>query len=95
MTQQRCAFTAVVRGRVQGVYFRDYVRTKALGLGLVGYCHNGADGVSVEVRAEGATKALEQLAEHLHRGPPTSRIDSVDVTWGEAVGDGSSFVIRW
>ena len=94
MTDRKRAFTAIVRGRVQGVYFRDYVRTKALGSGLVGYCRNAADGVSVEVRAEGDTEALELLIEHLHRGPPRSRIDSMDVSWDEAAGDSASFVIR-
>jgi acylphosphatase len=95
MKERKRSFIAFVRGRVQGVYFRDYVRTKALGLGLAGYCRNGEDGVSVEVLAEGDTQALELLVEHLHRGPPRSRIDSVDLSWDEAAGDATSFVIRW
>ena len=70
------------------------MRAKALGWGLVGYCRNFEDGVSVEVRAEGDTQALELLIENLHRGPPRSRIDSVDVSWDEAAGDAASFVIR-
>jgi acylphosphatase len=78
------ALRAVVRGRVQGVGFRDYVFTRARFLGLTGYVRNLPDGRSVEVVAEGPRPELEQLLDHLGEGPRVSRVDAVEADWGEA-----------
>jgi acylphosphatase len=87
MTEPRPAgLRAVVRGRVQGIGFRDYVLTRARFLGLAGYVRNLPDGRSVEVVAEGPRPELEQLVEYLHQGPRMSRVDAVDVEWGEPTG---------
>jgi acylphosphatase len=61
--------TAWVRGRVQGVGFRWWTRCRALELGLVGTATNLPDG-RVEVVAEGARAACEQLVELLGEQPP-------------------------
>jgi acylphosphatase len=80
------ALHAVVHGRVQGVNFRDYVLARARSLGLAGFARNLPDGRSVEVVAEGPRSDLEQLLEHLREGPRMSRVDAVDVEWGEPTG---------
>jgi acylphosphatase len=85
------AIRAVVRGRVQGVGFRDYVETRARFLRLAGYVRNLPDGRSVEVIAEGPREALEQLIEHLREGPRMSRIDGVDVEWRALTGEYRDF----
>lgn len=77
---------AVVRGRVQGVGFREFIYVRARFLGLSGYVRNLADGRSLEVLAEGPRQALEQLLEYLHEGPRSARVTSVEVEWGEASG---------
>jgi acylphosphatase len=79
MPADPAAIRAVVKGRVQGVGFRDYVEARARFLRLAGYVRNLSDGRSVEVIAEGPREALEQLSEHLREGPGMSRIDAVDV----------------
>ena len=81
MPPEPAAIRAIVRGRVQGVGFRDYVETRARFLRLVGYVRNLPAGRAVEVVAEGQREALEQLIEHLREGPGMSRIDAVDVEW--------------
>ncbi|MSQ26270.1 MAG: acylphosphatase [Dehalococcoidia bacterium] len=91
----RKALTAIVRGRVQGVLFRDFVWRTATGLGLSGVTRNLPDGASVEVEAEGDATALEQLVERLREGPPRSRVDAVEVTWREATGATGPFEIVW
>lgn len=67
----RARLTAWVRGRVQGVGFRWWVRSRALELGLVGSASNLDDG-RVEVVAEGPRAACERLLELL-TGPASDR----------------------
>ncbi|HJU07264.1 MAG TPA: acylphosphatase [Rhodanobacteraceae bacterium] len=66
----------IVRGRVQGVFFRASTREQALKLGITGHARNLADG-DVEVVACGASGALDELQKWLHRGPPSARVESV------------------
>jgi len=68
--QEQARLTAWVRGRVQGVGFRWWVRSRALGLGLAGSATNLDDG-RVQVDAEGPREACERLLEMLS-GPPTN-----------------------
>ncbi len=86
MGEPLAALRAVVRGRVQGIGFREYVLTRARFLGLSGYVRNLADGCSVEVVAEGARPDLEQLLDYLREGPRMSRVDAVDADWIDATG---------
>ena len=96
MTKEaRKALTAIVRGRVQGVMYRDFVWRTATGLGLCGITRNLPDGESVEVEAEGDATALEQLVVRLRAGPSRSRVDAVKVTWREATGATGPFEIVW
>ena len=81
---ERSSLRALVRGRVQGVNFRQFVYTRARFLRLTGYVSNLDDGQTVEVVAEGPRGDLEQMLEYLQEGPPEARVDSVDVAWGEA-----------
>jgi len=82
---------AIVRGRVQGVNFRDFVYRRAISLALTGYVRNLPDMRSVEVVAEGQRERLERLVEQLREGPRGARVDSVDVQWGEASGQYTRF----
>jgi len=95
MLGERAAFRAVIRGRVQGVGFRDYVETRARFLRLQGYVRNLPDHRSVEVVAEGDRESLEQLIEHLREGPAMARVDSVDVDWYEPTGEYEDFGTAW
>ena len=65
-----------VSGRVQGVGFRWFVVGEAERLGLRGWVRNTADG-SVEVEAEGAAAAVDELRARLEKGPPSARVSQV------------------
>ena len=95
MDQAPVSLHAVVRGRVQGVSFRDFVYVRARFLGLSGYVRNLPDGRSLEVVAEGKREVLEQLLEHLQQGPRTARVKAVDVKWGPASGRYSRFGVAY
>jgi acylphosphatase len=68
-----------IKGRVQGVFFRDSTRREAVELGLTGYAINLPSG-DVEVLACGDPDAITQLEAWLRRGPPLSRVESVSST---------------
>jgi acylphosphatase len=69
----------VVRGRVQGVYFRASAREKAEELGISGEVRNLADG-SVEVIASGTDEQLSELLKWCKVGPPHATVDEVIVS---------------
>lgn len=73
------AFSARIQGRVQGVGFRYSACGEARRLGLSGWVRNTNDG-SVELYAEGPKERLASFLKWLHKGPPGSRVDSVDYT---------------
>lgn len=75
----------IVRGRVQGVFFRAGTEAVARDLGLAGWVKNCADG-TVEIHAEGEAQALARLIEWCRQGPPAASVSAVDVDWVAARG---------
>ena len=69
----------LVRGRVQGVGYRWFVRRKAEELGLAGHATNLEDG-TVEVVARGGEPALIELKRVLEQGPRLAQVSSVEAT---------------
>ena len=67
----------IVRGRVQGVWYRGSAREEAQRLGLRGWARNRADG-SVEILAKGPPAAIERFVAWSHEGPPLARVTSVE-----------------
>jgi acylphosphatase len=84
---------AMVKGEVQGVYFRAFTSRIAKKLGLRGFAHNLPFG-AVEVVAEGPKDKLEEFLEQLHQGPPEALVENVDVKWGDFTGQYVTFDIR-
>ena len=68
-----------ITGRVQGVAFRTSAVTAAQALGLAGWVANRADGRVVTV-AEGDEAGIAAFIRWCHQGPPTARVDHVEVT---------------
>jgi acylphosphatase len=87
--------SATVCGRVQGVYFRYFVRNVATNLGLRGYVRNLASGDAVQVHAEGERLQLDRLLEELKKGPPGAWVKRVEVDWSDYSGQFNCFNIRY
>lgn len=85
---------AIVHGRVQGVYFRDYTRREAQRLGVCGWVRNLIDG-TVEVLAEGTPEAVDSLLAWLYTGSPMSEVSTVDFQEQAPDKHYSSFVVRY
>ncbi len=76
----------LIRGRVQGVGFRNYLEYKAQQLGICGWVRNRSDG-SVEAMVHGTEVAVPAIIECAQRGPRASQVSGVTVSAGEETGD--------
>jgi len=83
----------VVKGRVQGVGFRMFAEDAARREGLSGWVSNQSDG-SVEIHAEGDLEAIDRFERRVRRGPPSARVDAVDVHEQAASGRWTGFSVR-
>jgi acylphosphatase len=82
----------VVRGHVQGVFFRDSTRRRAQAEGVAGWVRNRSDG-AVEAWFEGPADAVERLVAFARRGPRGAAVESVEVVDEEPSGVGG-FQVR-
>lgn len=85
--------TAFVKGRVQGVGFRWWTRSRALELGLRGSAANLDDG-RVQVVVEGPREAAQALLELLRSPAAPGRVEFVAEQWGPVRGVPEGFVER-
>lgn len=84
-----------VTGRVQGVGFRNHTVKNARRLkDVTGWVKNEADG-SVTVVAEGPPEELDRLKKAVGKGPSFANVDSVSETRKDALGEFSSFEVRY
>ena len=75
----------VVRGRVQGVFFRDSARREAARLGVAGWVRNCPDG-TVQAHVEGSPEAVAELVRWCREGPRHADVDDVRVSEVEPQG---------
>jgi len=68
-----------ITGKVQNVFYRDWLVEQAQGLGLDGWVRNRADG-SVEAVIEGAPEMIETAIDRARQGSPASRVADVEVS---------------
>lgn len=85
--------SALVSGRVQGVFFRSSAQEQATRLGLTGWVRNLPDG-RVEIEAQGEPDAAEALLEWSARGPSGARVDEVETSDLDPVPDERGFSVR-
>jgi acylphosphatase len=82
---ERVRRRVVVRGHVQGVFFRDTTRREAQRRGLAGWVCNRRDG-AVEAVFEGSAGDVDALVEFCSRGPRGAVVDDVQVSSEPAEG---------
>ena len=83
----------VVRGEVQGVFFRDSTRSEARSRGVSGWVRNCSDG-SVEAVFEGPADAVEALVEWCRSGSSRATVEDVEVFEEEPSGAAADFEVR-
>ena len=82
-----------VFGKVQGVFFRYSAQELATKSKVNGFAKNNLDG-SVEILAEGGDKAVEEIVEFCKHGPEMARIDKIEITEEDFIGDCDKFEIK-
>ncbi len=93
-TQTRKRLSARITGRVQGVGFRHFTKTRAARLDVEGWVRNEPDG-TVRLEAEGAADALESLLDAVREGPRSARVDTIDVDWSAPSDEFDAFRVRY
>ena len=92
-TSETARVTAIVSGRVQGVFFRMHAKQKADTLGLLGCVENMQDG-TVRVIAEGKDGDVRLFLKGLARGSKFAKVETFEVHWEKMQGTFSDFSIR-
>ena len=77
-----------VRGRVQGVNYREAMRIAAERLNVAGWVRNRYDG-SVEAMVHGWPEDVSRMLDWCRRGPPAAHVTSMQVN--EASGEFETF----
>lgn len=84
----------LIKGRVQGVFFRAETRSIASSLGITGWVRNRWD-ERVEAVFEGKEQAVQRMITWCYRGPSSAIVEDVEVKWEEYKGEFSTFSIRY
>ena len=66
----------LIKGKVQGVFYRASARDKAMELGITGWVKNTPDG-NVEIVASGDKESLEKFIEWCHKGPSRALVSGL------------------
>jgi acylphosphatase len=75
---EKC-YRIIVKGKVQGVFFRKYTKIKADILGIKGFVRNEPD-ASVYIEACGEKTKLEEFVKWCSNGPKQALVEKVDVS---------------
>jgi len=84
----------IIKGSVQGVFFRSSLQDKAYELGVTGWVRNNHDG-SVEAVFEGEREKVDAITNWCHKGPRGAFVSDVEVRNEEYTGSYSSFSIKY
>ena len=91
MTQKRVR--VLVSGRVQGVFYREYLRRRAAALAVSGWVKNLPDG-RVEAVFEGEEEAVREAVDYAREGPPFARVSGLRATAEPVSGERGPFEVR-
>ncbi len=69
----------VIKGKVQGVYFRQTTQEKATTLGITGTVRNLPDR-NVKIIATGTREKLDVLIAWCRQGPSRAEVSSIDIS---------------
>jgi len=83
-----------IKGRVQGVFFRQGTYEKAVELGISGWVRNLPDG-RVEAVFEGEEEKINKIIQWAKEGPPIAKVEEVEIKWEKPTDEFDGFQIRY
>ncbi|HUU48216.1 MAG TPA: acylphosphatase [Nitrosopumilaceae archaeon] len=92
MTSQRVR--VFIKGKVQGVFFRQALKVKAKQNNVFGWVKNLIDG-RVEAVLEGDEERVNNLVEWCHGGPANSRVEDVEIKNEKFTNEFSEFDVKY
>jgi len=84
----------IVKGRVQGVFYRAHTQRQADRLGVKGYVKNLPDR-SVEAVFKGDPQSVSQMVKWCHKGPAASNVEDVLTQNQKDLSNFKNFEIRY
>lgn len=93
MTAADIAVEVVIRGRVQGVWYRGWTEGEAVRRGLSGWVRNEADG-TVRALFIGPRADVEAMLDACHKGPPAARVEAVETSPVSSAPEEDGFHVR-
>lgn len=95
MTKAARTVRVVIRGRVQGVGFRDWTHGRARLLGVDGWVRNRPDG-TVEALFSGSPGAVAAMLQDVQQGPPLAHVMGVaEIDVGDERAVPGDFQVRY
>ena len=83
-----------VKGKVQGVFFRQALKVKAKQNNVFGWVKNLIDG-RVEAVLEGDEENINNLVEWCHGGPANARVEDVEIKNEQFTSEFSEFDVKY
>lgn len=77
----------LIKGHVQGVFYRHSAKEKADSLGLKGWIRNVENGM-VEAEVCGEKNMIKELVTWCRRGPERAHVEEVETFWQDEESDG-------
>jgi len=91
--KERARAHIIVRGKVQGVFFRHYTKKEADKIGITGWVKNTDN--AVEITAEGDKTKLREFIIRCQKGSPLAKVEKVDYNWEDYTGKFDRFFINY
>ena len=83
----------IVKGKVQGVFYRKFAKQKAIALDIKGWVKNAENG-DVEIFAQGSKDAIEQMAKWCWQGSPKAEVKDVEIKDAQPEAGITDFSVR-
>lgn len=74
----------VIKGRVQGVYYRESMRIEAERLNVTGWVRNRREG-TVEAMVHGEPDAVEAIIAWAWQGPAAAHVEQIEIVESEEI----------
>ncbi|MEO8713321.1 MAG: acylphosphatase [Parafilimonas sp.] len=84
----------LIKGKVQGVFFRKNTKQLATDLNINGWVKNTDDG-NVEILAQATEDAVEEFIRWCKQGPPGAGVKDVEIKDTEVDDDLKNFSIKY